>query len=117
MNEALILFAMAAPQGGSQPQGGNPLAMFLPMIIIFAIFYFMLIRPQQRREKERTKLISEIKSGDKVMFSGGILGIVSNVKDSTFTVKVADNVKLEVARGAVMKVIDKDDKITTEDGK
>ena len=48
---------------------------------------------------------------------GGILGIVSNVKDSTFTVKVADNVKLEVARGAVMKVIDKDEKITTEEGK
>ena len=62
-------------------------------------------------------MISDIKSGDKVMFSGGILGVVSNVKDSTFTVKVADNVKMEVARGAVMKVLDKDEKVTTEDVK
>lgn len=117
MNEVFLnILAMAAPQGGSQ-QGGNPITMFLPMIIIFAIFYFMLIRPQQRREKERSKMIGDIKSGDKVMFSGGILGVVANVKDSTFTVKVADNVKLEVARGAVMKVLDKDEKITTEDSK
>jgi len=116
MNEVLNILAMASPQGGNQ-QGGSPLAMFLPMIIIFAIFYFMLIRPQQRKEKERSKMINEIKSGDKIMFSGGILGVVSNVKESTFTVKVADNVKLEVARGAVMKVLDKDEKVTTEDGK
>ena len=117
MNEVLNILALAGPQGGSQQQGGSALTMFLPMFIIFAIFYFMLIRPQQRREKERTKMISDIKSGDKVMFSGGILGVVSNVKDSTFTVKVADNVKMEVARGAVMKVLDKDEKVTTEDVK
>lgn len=117
MNNMLSFFAMASPQGGSQAQGGNPLTMFLPMIIIFGIFYFMLIRPQQRRDKERRKMVDEIKSGDKVMFSGGIIGIVANVKESTLAVKVADNVKLEIARGAVMKVIDKDDKITTEDAK
>lgn len=116
MNTTLTILAMAAPQGGSQ-QGGSPLAMFLPMIIIFAIFYFMLIRPQQRKEKERVKMISEIKSGDKVMFSGGILGVVSNIKEGVFTIKIADNVKIEVARGSVMKVLDKDEKITTEDSK
>lgn len=113
----LSFIAMGTPPGGSQAQGGNPIITFLPMIIIFAIFYFMLIRPQQRKEKERIKMIEEIKSGDKVMFSGGILGVVANVKDGTFTVKVADNVKLEVARGAVMKIIDKDEKITVEDRK
>lgn len=117
MNNVLSFFAMAAPQGGSQAQGGNPLAMFLPMIIIFAIFYLMLIRPQQRRDKERRKMIDEIKSGDKVMFSGGIVGIVANVKDGSLAIKIADNVKIEVARGAVMKILDKDDKITTEDTK
>lgn len=116
MIHALDIIAMATPPGGAQGQG-NPLTMFAPMILIFAIFYFMLIRPQQRKEKERVKQIETIKSGDKVMFSGGILGVIANVKDHTFVVKVSDNVKLEIARGAVMKVIDKDEKVTVEDSK
>jgi len=109
----LVLAMMGGP--GAQPQGGGgAMAMFIPMIIIFAIFYFMLIRPQQRKEKERRKLIDNIKSGERVMFSGGILGTVTNVKDRTFTVKIAENVKIEIARGAVVKVLDKDDKLDIE---
>jgi len=101
------MIAMAPPGGGS---GG--LTQMLPMmIIIFAIFYFMLIRPQQRKEKERKKMIEEIKSGTRVVFSGGILGTVTNVKESTFIVKVADGVKLEVSRGAVSRVFEKGDKV------
>jgi preprotein translocase subunit YajC len=102
--------AMAAPPQGGQG-GGNPLGMFIPMIIIFAIFYFMLIRPQQRKEKERREMIKAVKTGDRVLFSGGILGTVVNVKDTTLLVKVADNVKFEILRAAVSKVLDKDDKV------
>jgi preprotein translocase subunit YajC len=108
----LVLAMMGGP--GAQPQGGA-MAMFVPMIIIFAIFYFMLIRPQQRKEKERRLLIDNIKSGEKILFSGGIIGTVTNVKDGTFTVKIAENVKIEIARGAVVKVLDKDDKIDMEE--
>ena len=78
------------------------------MAIIFALFYFMMIRPQMKKEKERKSLIAAIKTGDRIMFSGGILGTVTNVKDQTFTVKIADNVKIDIARGAVARVVEKE---------
>ena len=95
--------------GGGGGLGGLP-PMLVPMVLIFVIFYFMLIRPQQRKEKERKAMIEAIKSGERVMFSGGILGTVANVKENTFVVKVADNVKIEVARGAVTKVLERGEK-------
>jgi preprotein translocase subunit YajC len=104
---------MAAPGQGQ----GNPLGMLAPMIIIFAIFYFMLIRPQQRKEKERKAMIANVKSGARVMFSGGILGTITNVKETTFVVKIADNVKIEVARGAVSRVLEKGEKAGEEDSR
>ncbi|MDA0989577.1 MAG: preprotein translocase subunit YajC [Verrucomicrobia bacterium] len=110
MMDMNMIVAMAPPAGG---QGGG-LGMFLPMILIFAIFYFMLIRPQQRKEKERRALIDNIKSGERIMFSGGIIGTVANVKETTFVVKIADNVKIEVARGAVSRVLEKGEKVADE---
>jgi len=91
--------------------------MMIPMLLIFGIFYFMLIRPQQRKEKQRRKLVDETKSGDRVMFSGGILGTVTNVKEHTFVVRIADNVKIEIARGAVSRVLDKGEKVGEEEKK
>ncbi|MBL7077188.1 MAG: preprotein translocase subunit YajC [Kiritimatiellae bacterium] len=84
--------------------------MMVPMLFIFAIFYFMLIRPQQRKEKERKRMIDELKTGARVMFSGGIIGTVTNVKDAVFVIKIADGVKIEVARGAVSKILEKGEK-------
>lgn len=77
---------------------------FLPLVLIAVIFYFLLIRPQQKKQKEHQALIAAIKTGDKVVTSGGIHGIISNVKDATVLLKVADNVKLEVDRGAIAAV-------------
>jgi preprotein translocase subunit YajC len=109
-----ITLAMGAP--GNQPQGpGSALQMFVPMIIIFAIFYFMLIRPQQRKEKERKAMIDAVESGARILFSGGIVGTVTNVKDNILVVKIADNVKIEIARGAVNRVLDKSEKPGKED--
>lgn len=102
------LFTLAA--GAGQGAGG-PWGMLFPMLVIFGIMYFMIIRPQQRREKERKEMIEKIKSGDRVIFCGGILGSIANIKDQTFVVKIADNVKIEVARSAVSRVVDKGDKI------
>ena len=108
--------AMAAPQGGAGGSGVGGLGqMMMPMLIIFGIFYFMLIRPQQRKEKERKQMIADIKSGARVMFSGGILGTVTNVKDGTFVIKIAEGVKVEVARGAVSRVLEKGEKASEED--
>ena len=102
----------AAPAGGATGGLGG---MMIPMLLIFGIFYFMLIRPQQRKEKERKQMISELKSGTRVMFSGGILGTIANVKESTFVIKIADGVKVEVARGAVSQVLQKGEKAPTDD--
>lgn len=111
MNLSTITMAMAGAPG----QTGGGMGMMVPMLIIFAIFYFMLIRPQQRKEKERRGMIAELKTGARVMFSGGILGTVTNVKENTFVVKIADNVKVEVVKGAVSRVLEKGEKATGED--
>jgi len=105
--------AMAMMGGPSQQQQGGAagmIGMLIPMLLIFAIFYFMMIRPQQRREKERRKMIEGIKTGDRILFAGGLIGNVTNVKDRILVVKIADNVKVEIARGAVIRVLDKDEK-------
>jgi len=107
MMTTLSFLAMATPAEGQQ---GSPFGMMVPMLFIFAIFYFMLIRPQQRKEKERKKMIEELKTGARVMFSGGIIGTVTNVKDAVFVIKIADGVKIEVARGAVSRVLEKGEK-------
>jgi len=87
----------------SSPAPGG-LLQFLPFLFMGVIFYFLLIRPQQKRQKEHQTLVNSLKTGDKVVTSGGIHGIVSNVKDRTFLLKVADNVKLEVDKVAIASV-------------
>jgi preprotein translocase subunit YajC len=114
MTGVFTILAMAGPGGGGQ-QGSNPMTMFVPMLIIFAIFYFMLIRPQQRKEKDRRSMIDNVKTGDRILFSGGIIGTVTNVKEGALVVKIADNVKIDVARGAVNRVLDKSEKPGKED--
>lgn len=98
------ILAMAPPPGGEGAQQ-SPLFMFGWLGIMLALFYVMLIRPQRRREKERQDLLSKIKSGDRVLFSGGIIGIVTNVKEKTYVIRVGDKTKLEVVRGAVSQVL------------
>lgn len=96
----------------ASPLGGG-IAQMLPLILIFAILYFIMIRPAQRKEKDRKKEISEMRAGTKVLFSGGIIGTITEVKDATFLVKVADGVTLEIARGAVQRIIT-DDKVPSD---
>ena len=76
----------------------------LPFAFIFIIFYFLLIRPQQKRQKEHQKLLSDLKTGDKVITTSGIHGLIANVKETTFLVKIADNVKIEVDKNAIASV-------------
>jgi len=99
-----LLFAMA-PQGG---EGGGGLISTLIMFgAIFLIFYFMIIRPQQKRSKEREKLLSNLEKGDKVVTNGGIHGIISGLEEKTALLQVSDNVKLKVERSAITTVLQK----------
>jgi len=99
--EFMTFLAQAAPGAPEQPP---VLFQFLPLIIIAVLFYFLLIRPQQKKQKEHQKLVTTIKTGDKVITSGGMHGIVANVKESTILLKVADNVKIEMDKAAVVAV-------------
>jgi preprotein translocase subunit YajC len=99
-----LIFAMA-PQGG---EGGGGLISTLIMFgAIFLIFYFMIIRPQQKRSKEREKLLSNLEKGDKVVTNGGIHGIVSGLEEKTALLQVADNMKIKIERSAITTVISK----------
>ena len=86
------------------PAGPSPLASFVPIILIFVIMYFLLIRPQMKRQKEHARLVAAVKTGDHVVTGSGIHGMITNVKDTTVTVKVADNVKIEMEKSAVANV-------------
>ncbi len=90
--------APAAPAAGG---GLNSILGFLPIILIFAVLYFLMILPQQRRQKKHTQMLEQIKRGDRVVLGAGIHGIVSNVKEQTFLVKVAENTELEIDKSAV----------------
>lgn len=105
---SMMTLAADVPAGQGQSQPGSGMMMGY-MVIIFALFYFMMIRPQQKREKERKKMIEAIKSGDRILFCGGMIGVIVAVKEQTLTVKIADNVKIDIARGAVVRVLDKDE--------
>lgn len=99
-----LLFAMA-PQGGD---GGGGLVSTLIMFgAIFLIFYFMIIRPQQKRAKEREKLLSNLEKGDKVVTNGGIHGIIAGLEEKTALLQISENTKIKIDRSAITTVLPK----------
>ena len=93
-----IAYAMAgAGQGG---QGGG-FSAIVPLILMFAIFYFLLIRPQQKKAKEHREMVNNLKKGDRVITSGGIHGRVTSLDEGTVMVEIADKVKIKVLRGNI----------------
>ena len=107
MDWMAILAMGTVPAGaeGAPQQSGAFMFVWLGLMVL--LFYFMLIRPQKRREKERQALLNAVKTGDRVLFGGWFLGVVANVKEKTLVVKIADGVKVEIIRGAVSQVLDK----------
>jgi preprotein translocase subunit YajC len=105
-NPLPVIMAMAAPPSGSQsgtPQSGLFGSPLVFMGLMFVIFYFILIRPQQKRAKEQRKMIEALKSGDKVITSAGIVGEVITVKERTVSLRSADS-KLEVTKDSVVAI-------------
>ena len=98
MNNFLMIFLM-----GPQAENANPLVSFLPLILVFVVFYFFMIRPQVRKQKELTSYRSTLSKGDKIVTSGGIYGRVTDVKDTTVTVDVGDGMLLRIDKSAVLK--------------
>ncbi len=103
-----MVFSSSALLLDATVQTPSPITQFAPLIFIAIIFYFLLIRPQQKQRKEQQKLISSLKTGDKVVTSAGIHGMITNVKERTVLLKVADNVKIEVDKAAVATVLERE---------
>jgi preprotein translocase subunit YajC len=81
--------------------GGSALVSFVPMLLIIGVFYVLLIRPQQQRQRKLQQTIAELKAGDRIVTTGGVIGTITSVKDASFLVKSADKTILEIARTAV----------------
>jgi preprotein translocase subunit YajC len=86
--------------GGAGGEGGG-FGAFVPLILMFAIFYFLLIRPQQRKAKQHRELIASIKKGDRVVSSGGLYGVVTGLTDDVVTMEIAPKVRVKVSRGSI----------------
>lgn len=99
-----LLLQAAAPAAGAQGAAGG-FGMLMPLVLIVAIMYLFMIRPQQKKQKETQKMIDALKKGDKVVTIGGIHGTISSTKENTVIVKVDDNTKIEFNRTAIATVI------------
>lgn len=107
INEAIAQTAPAAPSAPAQAgQTFDPMA-FLPLVLIFVVFYFFMIRPQQKKMKQHRELLSNIKRGDRVLTSGGIIGVVQKVTDTELEIEIADGVKVKVLRATISDVMSK----------
>jgi preprotein translocase subunit YajC len=103
MISTIFFLAQQTAAGGAAPQP-DLLQTLLPFLFMGVIFYFLLIRPQQKRQKQHQQLMASLKTGDRVVTNSGIHGLIANVKETTFLLKVADNVKIEVDKSSVAGV-------------
>ena len=101
------LFIQDAWAQGAAPSASNPLLSMLPLVIIFVVFYFLLIRPQQKRQKEHKDMVAKMAVGDEVATGGGVLGKVTEVGDSFVHIEIADGVKIKVQRHTIASVMPK----------
>jgi len=102
---AILLALSPSAQAAAEPSGGG-IASLIPLVLIIVIFYFLLIRPQQKRLKAHQTMIGELKKGDKVVTSGGILGTVQDVSEDTVRVEIAEKVRVTVKRDTITSLAD-----------
>lgn len=82
----------------------SPILQFLPLIFLFVVFYFLLIRPQQKKQKEHADMVSKLEKNDEIVTTGGIHATVMSVGESTASIRIADNVKIEVEKSSIAQV-------------
>lgn len=102
-----LAFAMSGPAGGAAGQAGGGAAAFqqiIPLVFMFAIFYFLLIRPQQKKAKEHKSLLDALKKGDNVITAGGVHGKVTAVDDAIVTLEVANNVNIKITKSYIASI-------------
>ena len=98
------LLAMGSPNGGAEG-GASSILSFLPLILIFIVFWFMIIRPQKRQQDQRKTMIKAIKRGDQIITSGGLFGTVKDVKQDRVVATIAEGVKVEISKSSINAVV------------
>jgi preprotein translocase subunit YajC len=94
-------------QAAGAPAGGSPMSMFIMMGLFVVVFYFLLIRPQQKKQKEHQAMLGKLAAGDEVVTAGGILGRIVEISDNFITLEIADNVRIKVQRFQVTTLVPK----------
>jgi len=108
-----MLISPAFAQTGAEPSG---LEMFLPLILIFVVFYFLLIRPQQKKAKKHREMVAALRRGDRVITGGGIIGTVTKIVDEgEVLIEIAENVRVRVARPTITDVLSKTEPAVNDD--
>ncbi len=93
---------IAHAAGGASGSSAQGFMSFVPLVLIFGVFYFLLIRPQQKKAKEQQNFLSELKKGDAVVSQGGLHGVITGLTDTVVTLEIADNIRVKVARSYIM---------------
>ena len=106
MNQLIFSPLMGIP-GGGQGGGTSSLIGLLPFVAIFAIFYFLIIRPQNKKQKETQRMLSDLKKGDRVVTIGGIHGVIQSIRETSVILKVDEDCKIELSRSAIASVKEK----------
>ena len=102
-----LAYAMGGGGAGAGGGQGGGMGAFLPLILMFAIFYFLLIRPQQKKAKQHRALLSALKKGDRVVSSGGLHGVITGLTDDMVTMEIAPKVRVKVSRASIAGVASK----------
>ena len=105
----VLMFILASAGSGQGGGESNPIGLFLPMILIFGIMYLMIFRPQAKKQKAHRTMLQDLAKGDKVVTAGGILGVITGIKEKedTIVIKVDDAVKIEFTRSSVARKVEK----------
>ncbi|WP_375595652.1 preprotein translocase subunit YajC [Algihabitans albus] len=107
-----MLISPAYAQAAGGADGGSALLTFLPLILIFVVFYFLLIRPQQKRQKEHKAMVQSLSRGDRVVTAGGIYGTIARViSDTEVDLEIADGVKVRMLRGTVQEIVGRNEPV------
>lgn len=106
MATSALFVSSCMPPGAGSGEGGTAFSAILPFVAIFALFYFLIIRPQQRQSRERKKMLAEVKRGDSIITTGGIRGRVINVDGDDITVEIAKGINIKMVRSGISEKTD-----------
>ncbi|OPX39545.1 MAG: preprotein translocase subunit YajC [Desulfobacteraceae bacterium 4484_190.1] len=102
-----LVYAMGGMGSGGAGGQGSGITAFIPLILMFVIFYFLLIRPQQKKTKQHRELLSALKKGDRIVSSGGLHGVITGLANDVITVEIAPKIRVKVSRNSIAGVISK----------